>query len=143
MTLPPLVILPDEAAYEIHFRREYINKSPITTFDGIEVWFFGHSFNHAFYVKSSRKSDEKKEKFSEERARQMNWIGEVLIDPTAEIYRRIMPDGKIRRIALLPVERYAVIIQVEKGLKKANFVTAYSVTSESAYINMKSNPIWR
>jgi len=53
-----------------------------------------------------------------------------------------MPNNKIRRIALLPVERYAVIIQVEKNLRKANFVTAYVVNSESAYKKMRSNPKW-
>ncbi len=142
MPLPPLVILPDEATYEQYFRREYINKSPITTFDGIDVWFFGHNFKHAFYVKSSREPGARKDAFSEERARRMGWIRAVLVNPGAEVYRRKMPHGKINRIALLPIERYAVIIQVEKSMKKANFITAYNVTSDSAYQNMRRNPVW-
>lgn len=141
MPLPHLLILPDEASYRKYFKKTYVVGSPIRTFDGIEVRFFEHNFDHAFYTKSSR-SSKKKDKFSSERAKQMDWIKAVLADANAELYKRAMPNNKIRRIALLPVEGYAVIIQVEKNLRKANFVTAYVVNSESAYKKMRSNPKW-
>lgn len=142
MPLPPLLILPGEASYRAYFKKTYVVGGPMRTFDGIEVRFFEHNFDHAFYIKSSRNS-RKKDKFSSERAKQMDWIKAVLADANAELYKRVMPNKKIRRIALLPIERYAVVIQVEKNLRKATFITAYVVNSESAYSNMRSNPKWR
>ena len=142
MPLPPLLILPDEASYRAYFKKTYVVGGPIRIFDGIEVRFFEHNFDHAFYIKSSRNS-RKKDKFSSERAKQMDWIKAVLADANAEVYKRVMPNNKLRRIALSSGEKYAVIIQVEKNFRRANFVTAYVVNSASAYNNMRSNPKWR
>jgi hypothetical protein len=73
----------------------------------------------------------------------MNWIKAVLEDPTLEVYRRVMPDSKVRRIALEPTARYAVIIQIDSSKPlRARFITAYVVDSASALTKMRSNPMW-
>lgn len=139
--LPPLLQLRNEDDFETHFQQTYLMSESIYTFDGIEVLFFERNFNHAFYTKSDRNSI-KKDMFSLERAQRMDWIKAVLKSSEFELYRRIMRNGIIRRIALVPSERYAVIIQVEKNMKRANFVTAYVVESDVALGKMRSNPKW-
>jgi hypothetical protein len=113
MKLPPLLHLSDEREYKEYFRTNYVLKSPIVTFDGISVRFLDRNFEHSFFVKSSR-SFGIKDRFSFQRAKRMDWISATLIDNSVELYRRVMSNGTIRRIALNPAERYAVIIQVEE-----------------------------
>ena len=85
-----------------------------------------------------------KDTFSRQRAERMDWIADVLQDDSAELYRRVMDRGIVRRIALRPAERYVVIIQVEKkNEKRAEFVTAYVVDSYEALRKMRSNPRWK
>lgn len=142
MNLPPLLTLPDEAAYRAHYQTNYVDCSPITTFDGYEVSFFQHNFNHSFFIESVRGSHVK-DTFSNSRAERMDWIKAVLDNDSVELYRRVMEDsGKIRRIALVGDERYAVIIQIGSRPNQARFITAYVVNSDSALSNMRSNPGW-
>jgi len=141
MPLPPLLRLPDKTAYWKHYKKHYLRPGCITTFDGIRVQFFDHNFTHAFFTESKRGSGIK-DRFDRNRAERMDWIAYVLQDATAELYERIMPNRKRRRIALMPAERYAVIIQVERDPTRANFITAYVVNSDSALRKMRSNPRW-
>ena len=142
MPLPPLLHLPNEEAYRVHFEKLYLPPAVIQTFDGVHVRFFPRNFHHAFYCKSKRDSDSK-DMFSRQRAERMDWIADVLQDNSAELYRRVMDRGTVRRIALRSAERYVVIVQVEKNEKRANFVTAYVVESGEALRKMRSNPRWK
>jgi hypothetical protein len=73
----------------------------------------------------------------------MGWIKAVLGDPVLELYRRVMPGSKVRRIALEPATRYAVVIQMDPGNPlRARFITAYVVDSASALSKMRSNQKW-
>ena len=102
MALPPLVIYATEAEYRTHFTSKYVGqKNAIKTFDGIAVRFFQENFNHAFFTSSSRRFPQKN-KFDKSRAERIDWIKYVLADSTMEVYRRVMPDRKMRRIALVP-----------------------------------------
>jgi hypothetical protein len=123
MPLPPLLTLPNEESYRAHFHAEYCC-APVVTFDGIAVRFFPEMFDHAFYRDSSPTARDKAN-FDLQRAQRMNWIKAVLEDPTLEVYRRVMPDSKVRRIALEPTARYAVIIQIDSSKPlRARFITA-------------------
>jgi hypothetical protein len=84
----------------------------------------------------------KKDKFDRVRAERMDWISLVLSDGNVELYRRLMPDRKLRRIALFSSESYAVITQVERNGNRAQFVTAYTVNSAAALGKMRSNLTW-
>jgi len=141
VTLPPLLKLSSEAAYREHFRKHYLTGTPLVTFDGIRIRFFAHNFDHAFFTESVRGSG-MKDRFDRSRAERMDWIGAVLCSSAVELYRRVMPKGSVRRISLVPVERYAAVIAVEKKLRSANFVTAYVVNSNSTLKKMRSNPKW-
>ncbi len=142
MSLPPLLNLADENEYRNHFYKSYVQASPVITFDSISVRFFKHNFAHSFYIESDRGSGIK-DQFSFQRAKRMDWIKAVLGDSTVELYRRIMPNKSIRRIALVGVERYAVIIQIDRDGKRANFVTSYVVSDNRVIQKVRSNPKWR
>ncbi len=142
MVLPPLLMLGDEAAYRKHWLQNYVDSSPLTTFDGIAVRFFPEAFDHAFFKDSITRSSAK-DTFDFERARRMDWIASVLGNSSTELYRRLMSNGKTRRIALVTSKRYAVIIQLGAVRKPARFITAYLVDSESALKNMRANPKWQ
>jgi len=143
MALPPLVFYATEAEYRAHFINKYVRQAnSVITFDGITVRFFQENFNHAFFTSSSRKTP-KKDRFDRSRAQRIDWIKYVLEDPTMEVYRRVMPNGKVRRITLEPTTPYAVIIQINpKDPTQARFITAYVVNSQSALRKMRSNPKW-
>lgn len=139
---PPLLVLPDEAAYRRHYLQSMCQAGTIATFDGITVQFFPEQFNHAFFRDSSSGVKDKA-RFDWNRAQRMNWIGEVLIDPSAELYRSLMHTRHIRRIALWLPERYVVIIELRKKQPaRAAFVTAFVVDSDSALAKIRSNPRW-
>jgi len=84
-----------------------------------------------------------KDRFDLVRAEHMDWISAVLCDGTAELYRRFMPNRKLRRIALVSSEDYAVVTEVERNERRAQFVTAYVVNSAVALGKMRNNPRWR
>jgi hypothetical protein len=144
--LPALLNLPDEASYRAYFGRRFVQGGPIRTHDGIEVRFHKNNFDHAFF-RESRRGAGIKDTFDRTRAERMEWIRAVLTDPMAEAYRRQMPDRRrpsrrtTRRIAVVPSAPYAVIIQVNRSGKTANFVTAY-VPGKTALQKMRSNPRW-
>jgi hypothetical protein len=142
MPLPSLLKLKDEAEYREHFRKYYAGmQSPIVTHDGLTVYFFLDNFDHAFFTNSP--GSPVKDTFALDRAERMMWVKNILQDPSVELYRRIMPNGKVRRIALDASIPYTVIIQINK--KKPNiakFITAYIVNSPSALTKMCSNPKW-
>ena len=141
MNLPALLSLKDENSYRAYFYKNFVKIKSLRTFDGIEVRFFTQNFDHAFYVKSIRSSG-KKDQFSWQRAKRMDWIAAILQSPEPELRRRAMPDGKIRRIALVGAERYAVVIQIEPNGRRANFITAYIVRDDESLRKMRSNPRW-
>jgi hypothetical protein len=141
MALPPLLVLPDEKAYKAHWLENYVFLSPLITFDGIAVRFFAEVFDHAFFRESKPRS-RVKDFLDFDRAKRMDWVAAVLRDGSVELYRRVMPNGKIRRIALVFSERYAVIVQLGGLGKPARFITAYVVHNDSALRNMRSNPPW-
>ena len=141
MPLPPLLSLPDEAAYRTYFEVQYCNTT-VVTFDGITVQFFPETFNHAFYRDSSRTAKDKA-RFDLKRAQRMAWIRAVLEDSSLELYRRVMSNSKVRRIALELSTPYAVIIQIDsRNVHRARFITAYVVDSPSALMKIRSNPRW-
>lgn len=141
MSLPNLLMLPNEQHYRAHFITHYCNAS-VVTFDGIAVRFFPKMFDHAFY-RDSTPTARDKANFDLQRARRMEWIKAVLADSSIELYRRVMSNSKVRRIALEPTARYAVIIQIDnRNLSRARFITAYVVDSNSALTKMRSNPRW-
>ncbi len=141
MDLPPLLVLPDESAYKAHWIQTYVKPGSLRSFDGIDVRFFEMNFVHAFFTEGDRGSG-KKDKFDQVRAERMDWISVVLSDGTVELYRRLMPDRKLRRIALVSSQRYAVIIQVERNVSRAQFVTAYTVNSAGVLAKIRSNLTW-
>jgi len=141
MPLPPLRSLPNEAAYRAYFQAQYCNATTVT-FDGITVRFFPGMFDHAFYRDSSRTAKDKAN-FDLRRAERMDWIRAVLEDSNLELYRRVMPNSKVRRIALEPTTPYAVIIQIDShNASRARFITAFVVDSPSALNKMRANPEW-
>jgi len=141
MPLPPLLSLRNEAAYRTYFEAQYCNTT-VVTFDGITVQFFPEIFNEAFYRDSSRAAKDKAN-FDLKRAQSMDWIRAVLEDSSLEVYRRVMPSSKVRRITLEPTTPYAVIIQIDsRNARRARFITAYIVDSASALTKMRSNPRW-
>jgi len=141
MPLPPLLHLPDEAAFRAHFEAEYVCGLPVVTYDGIRIRFYANQFDHAFYTSSTPKSG--KDTFNLDRAQRMDWIRVVATDPGMEVYRRVMPGGKVRRIMLEPRKQYVVVCEIlSSDPTQAVFITAYSVTSKSALAKMRSNPRW-
>lgn len=140
--LPPLRILPTVEDYRRYYEKTYC-RNGVVTFDGIWVHFFPETFNHAFFRDSNRQTKDKAV-FDQERAVRVDWIQAVLVSPLAHLYKRIMPNGKVRRIALWPFERYVVIIQINhKNPREARFITAYVVDSDTTLQKIRSNPRWR
>jgi hypothetical protein len=141
MGLPPLLILPGQVEYRAYFASRFC-QNPVITFDGIRVRFFASAFNHAFFRDSSRTAHDKAN-FDRQRAERMNWIRAVLEEPQMALYRRIMGNSKVRRIALDLGTRYAAIIQIDDSSPgRARFITAYIVDSPRALARMTLNPRW-
>jgi hypothetical protein len=142
MSLPPLLVLPGEEDYRAYFVTQFCRTS-VATFDGITVRFFPEMFDHAFYRDSSPTAGDKAN-FDLQRAQRMCWIKSILADHTMELYKRVMPNRKVRRIALEPTTPYVVIIQIDsRDPSRARFVTAYVVDSLRALQKMRANPRWR
>ena len=143
MRLPPLISYATETEYRTRFLNRYVGlNNSVTTFDGITVHFFQENFYHAFFT-SSRRRFPSKDKFDRSRAERIDWIRHVLEKIGMELYRRVMPNRKVRRIALEPITPYAVIIQIDpKKLTQARFITAYIVNNQPALKKMRSNPKW-
>jgi hypothetical protein len=141
MAYPPFVCYGTEIEYRNHFERVYCQQH-IITFDGISVRFRKNCFDHSFYESSKR--NKIKDKFSDQRAKRIDWIKATLQDPKAELY--IGWDGtrkrydKSHRVAVV-VANYVVVIRVS-GDKTAQFVTAYVADSVSTLDKIKKSPRW-
>ena len=136
-----LMCLSGEIEYRNYFANHYC-KSAILTFDQIEVKFFASDFDHAFFESSSRRAQDKSI-FAVHRAERINWIGEALRDPTADLRqgwdskeKRYDPS---RRVAIV-VRDYVVVIRFT-GPKKARFVTAYPANNSIEKI--LTSPRWK
>ncbi|MCK4342437.1 MAG: hypothetical protein KAY37_12020 [Phycisphaerae bacterium] len=142
MALPPLLHLADEAAYRAHFVATLRGATnAIVTHDGIDVILHDHDFDHAFSAPLKKWS--KQRVFNAGRASYMDWIRSVLEDRAMAQYRRVMPDGKTRKLLLEPSAPFIVVIQPElANPTKAAFITAYPVTSAKALAKIRSNPAW-
>ena len=151
MPYPPLLMLPNEAAYEARFKSVYCCGS-ITTHDGIQVRFDAYKFRHDFFESSSRKK-KKKDIFSAERSQRLLWIKEVLHDTEATLLHGwIKAENRhspFRRVALVTVNggHYAVVIALfggdekdHKTAKKGKFITAYVPEGETLTKIQKSPP---
>lgn len=141
---PPLVYYNSENEYYEYFCRVYCDSSnPIDTFDGIRVKFYPEQFYHAFYKSTSRIMHDKSI-FSSERAKRINWIKWALKYRNADLFkgwnrkRRLI--NPCRRICVVAVD-YIVIIQVEAGLQRAPFITAFIAAPETLR-QIRSKPRW-
>lgn len=141
--LPPLLYLPDEAAYRQYFIKNYCHKSRFT-FDNLEVRFFPDMFDHAFYKRSSKTWTGKKDTLDLKRCERMPWIAFTLNDNSITPlqgydHARRCYDGR-RRVALLTPQNYVVVIRKAKGSWK--FVTAYLIDNKYALQKILSSPKW-
>ncbi|MFC3101999.1 hypothetical protein [Altererythrobacter lauratis] len=143
MPLPPLLQLPDEAAYRQHFIGTYCREA-IETHDGIRVFFRQNQFDHAFYESTNR--DGAKDAFSWVRAERMNWIDATLTDPAAVRYQgwvaRTRSYDPARRVDLL-YEDFVVVLALglnRDGALRANFVTCFQADNSVAKI--RTSPLW-
>ena len=143
MPLPPLLHLPDEAAYRQHFVGTYC-RGAIETHDGIRVFFRQNQFDHAFYESTNRNGI--KDAFSWVRAERMNWIDATLTDRAAIRYQGWVAKTRsydpARRVDLL-YEDFVVVLAL--GLNRdrtlrANFITCYQADNSVAKI--RTSPLW-
>ncbi|MGQ0665258.1 MAG: hypothetical protein ACT4P2_17115 [Pseudomonadota bacterium] len=143
MPAPPLLHLPDEAAYRQHFVREYC-RSVVQTHDGIRVFFRQDRFDHAFFESANR--DGIKDTFSRVRAERMNWISATLVDPATTRYQGWDAASRsydpARRVDLL-LEDFVVVLSLglrQDGALKANFVTCFQ--ADNSIDKIRRSPLW-
>jgi hypothetical protein len=143
MPRPPLLHLPDEAAYRQYFVGTYCSGA-IETHDGIRVFFRQHQFDHAFYESTNR--DGIKDSFSRVRAERMNWIDATLTDPAAIRYQGWVAKTRsydpARRVDLL-YEDFVVVLALgfnRDRTLRANFITCYQADNSVAKI--RNSPLW-
>jgi len=139
---PPLLRLPDEAAYRRHYVRRYC-KEGITTHDGIRTYFHQGAFDHAFYESPDR--DGAKDVFSRMRAERMDWIGATLANSEAIRYQGWTAKNgydPARRVDLL-YEEFMVVLRFglnRNGALKANFITCYR--ADNSIGKIRTSPLW-
>ncbi len=143
MPLPPLLHLPDEAAYRRHFVSNYC-RPVVKTHDGIRVYFRQDQFGHAFYESSDR--DGAKDSFSWVRAQRMDWIAATLVDPATIRYQGWVAKSRSydpgRRVDLL-YEDFVVVLGLglrRDGMLRANFITCFQADNSIAKI--RRSPLW-
>lgn len=146
MSKPAFVHYDTPAEYKQYYIKHYCREK-IFTFDGVRVKFEQSQFAHAFYEAS--KKDGKKDNFSLERARRIDWIKATLENPKADIYqgrdKRTNLYNNNRRISVV-YENFVVIIDItKKGAAKnpisAKFVTAYPA-DQYAIAKIRNSPRW-
>jgi len=144
MRLPPLLDLPNEAAYRAKFQRDYVDGASVLTPDGITVRFYPEKFHHAFHRSSTRRVQDKAV-FDRQRAQRMDWIRAVLTDPSVERYRDPRKLGEFWCVVLEPTTPYVVIIQLYKrNPPTARFITAFVVEDGWGYlIKTRRMPRWQ
>lgn len=145
MALPELLQYETEEEYKQHYIKNYCEACPIYTFDNIPVMFYEDRFGHAFYKRTHKSWEAEKDTFSKERGERMDWIKQVLQDPTI-IPRKGYDKAKnsydnSRRVTLLTQENYLVVIFINKQ-GKGKFVTAYLVDNEEAAEKIRNSPLW-
>lgn len=142
MSSPPLLDLPDEAAYRSHYENS-LCKQVIYTFDGILVRFAKWQFDHAFFESANRRKGDKSV-FSFDRAKHMDWIASALKDPTAELYegweKRSKAPTRDNRVCVAYGD-YVVIIRLGKGRRLASFITAFPAGACTLQ-GIRSGPRW-
>jgi len=120
LNYPPLLQSKAPAEYRSLFESNYC-RTPIKTFDGIEVRFRKRDFNHCFFESVHAKDDT----FSPVRAERLLWIKAALRDPNSERYVGWNKKGKRydkdRRVTLVK-DNYVVVIALT-GNQKADFIT--------------------
>ena len=143
MAIPPLLCLPDEAAYRQYFIDTYC-RQVIVTHDGIRVYFRQDQFSHAFYESHNR--DGKKDVFSLARAQRMDWIGATLVDPSSVRYQgwitRRRTYDPARRTELL-YEEFIVVLRLglnRDGALRAEFITCFQ--AENSIGKIRRSPLW-
>lgn len=139
---PPLLCLANEADYRAHFLGKYCN-APRTTRDGIPVHFLERHFGHAFFESANRSKGDKSV-FSRERAERIEWIGEALADPSAELFvgwnQKKGAHDPSRRVTVV-FEDYLVVLQVVERKALAYFTTAF-VAGPRTLAMVRSGPLW-
>jgi len=138
LAYPPLMQYQSEQEYRKHFERTYC-RGVIKTFDGFDVRFRKGQFDHCFFESVNSKDDT----FSPDRAERIDWIKATLQDPNAELREgwdnKKKRPAKDRRVAVVMGD-YVVIIRL-RGLKKADFVTAF-VAGNRTIRQIRKNPLW-
>ena len=144
MSLPALRSFASEAECKQYFIDNYCN-AEISTHDGIKVKFHEDMFEHAFYVRTTKSWEAKKDHFSTDRGERIDWIKDVLNDPTITPRQGYDKAKKrfdnSRRVAFLAPNNYVVIIQLI-GNREARFVTAFIVDSTDVASKISANPVW-
>jgi hypothetical protein len=132
-----------EEEYRIHYENNYC-RTPILTFDGIQVFFDKNRFKHAFFESSNR--DGRKDLFSVIRASRMNWIKKTLLSTEAFLFqgydKRTKSYSSNRRVTVV-IDNFVVVISLSlnrKGVLKGKFITCYEANNSISKI--KKSPIW-
>lgn len=138
---PPLLNLGEWPAYQQHFVNS-LCQAPLTTHDGIPVYFKRHSFYHAFFESDVYDDDN----FSLVRAERMDWIVATLTDPNSDRYqgwnRKKRQYDPIRRVDVV-LEDFVVVLQMIKrqdGNLAAQFVTCYQ--ADRSIGKIRQSPAW-
>lgn len=144
MSLPALKSFADEVECKKYYIDNYCHKD-IHTYDGLKVKFHEDTFEHAFYIRTSKKWTAKKDHFSVERGERIDWIKHVLLDssiiPRQGYDKARKKYDNSRRVAFLAPNNYVVIIMIDnKG--EGRFVTAYLVDSDDVAKKIASSPVW-
>jgi hypothetical protein len=135
---PSLVHYETLDEYRQHFKSIYC-KQAIHTFDGLQVRFSNHDFDHCMYESTNR--DRVKDQFSVERSQRIDWIKATLENPNAILFEGWLRDEKrydnARRVALC-YNNFVVVILLQKN-KRAKFLTAY-VANEETIQKLRKSP---
>lgn len=139
---PPFVTYATHTEYLDHYKRVYCRQA-IHTADGIRVFFGEQKFWHAFY---ERNAAGKKDTFSPERAKYIDWIKATLENAKAENFQGWNSDTrsheKDRRVCVV-FESFVVVLEMK--LKKngdlvANFITAFY--ADRSIEKIRTAPPW-
>ncbi len=141
--MPPLLELPDQAAYRAHYERT-LCRGGIVTHDGIPVFFRKSEFDHAFFESSDRRGAN--DVFSQDRAMRMDWIPVALADPNVPCFqgwnRKRRRYDPTRRVAVV-IDDFVIVIgirQARGGVMKANFITCYC--ADNSIGKIRKSPRW-
>lgn len=138
---PPLVDYETEQEYREHYEREYC-KTPITTPNGIRIYFSKEKFDHIFFESVQSKDDT----FSIDRSQRIDWIKHTLTSNDSILYQGYDQETKThypdRRVALR-YENFVVVVQLslnKKDVLKGNIVTCFK--ADNSIDEIKSSPLW-